>query len=79
MADRESPPEELRNPETLERLDYCQIPEACIITREGVELPDKNYGWQNLYETDKIRGWFDEESLPVFKESMEHMMKIAPD
>ena len=41
MADRESPPEELRNPETLERLDYCQVPEACIITREGVELPDK--------------------------------------
>ena len=54
-------------------------PKPASLQGKGWNFLIKHDGWQNLYETDKIRGWFDEESLPVFKESMEHMMKIAPD
>ena len=70
---------ELKNPEVVKEVfDYCQILEA-YITKEGWAFLVDYYGYERLYEIDKISGWFEEETLEGFIEAVKQEMKESID
>lgn len=74
---REYTEEELMNPKVVEEVfDYCQILEA-YITKEGWSFLIDHYGYKKLYEIDKKSGWFDEDTLEEFTETVKQEMNHA--
>lgn len=74
---REYTEEELMNPKVVEEVfDYCQILEA-YISKEGWSFLIDHYGYEKLYEIDKKSGWFDEDTLEEFIETVKQEMNHA--
>jgi len=74
---REYTRDELANPKVVEELfDYCQILQA-YITKKGWAFLIEHYGYEKLYEIDKVSGWFSEDTLDEFKASVQYYIDIA--
>lgn len=69
--------EQLMNLKIVEELfDYCQILEAYITKRGWAFLIDY-YGYEKLYEIDKISGWIDADTLEEYKEWVLYKISIS--
>lgn len=54
--------------------DYCQILDACI-SKKGWEYLINIFGYEKLYEADKISGWFDLDTLEEFIEEVKYQIE----
>ena len=69
--------EQLMNLKIVEELfDYCQILEA-YITKKGWAFLIDYYGYEKLYEIDKISGWIDADTLEEYKEWVLYKISIS--
>lgn len=76
---REYTEEDLMKPEVVEELfDYCQILEASV-TKKGWAFLIDFYGYEKLYEIDKISGWLDAETLEEYKAWVQYEISISAD
>ena len=68
---------DLTDPNTvIEVFNYCQILLA-IITKAGWEFLIDHYGYEKLFELDRISDWKDCNSLTEYKAEIDYEMSIA--
>ena len=69
--------DDLADPNTVIRVfDYCQILLASI-TKAGWEFLVDHYGYEKLFELDRISAWKNCDSVTEYKTEIEYEMSIA--